>query len=178
MRRMLAVPILGALSLGVACGGGASEGNAPATSGATAATVATPAARAADAPAAGSTTGEVVVLAEGRFALPAAGAFEDPGFHHVVSATHELPAAIDIPAGARLVVELRDASRPGQTCSRQHPLSGCATVDWSDFEGRAGVPEGGVFDHRLVLATSEGERPVFLSESGALADAPDPLSPG
>ena len=82
-----------------------------------------------------------------------------------------------MPAGASLVLVLRDASRPGQTCDRQHPLSGCATVDWSVFEGRPGVPPGGVFDNRIVIRRPSGERTLFLSEGGVLADAPDSYSP-
>ena len=46
-------------------------------------------------------------------------------------------------------------------------------ADWSDFEDRPGVPPGGVFNNRIVIRRPSGERTLFLSESGALADAPD-----
>ena len=47
-------------------------------------------------------------------------------------------------------------------------------MDWSDDESRPNVPPGSVFDNRLEL----GEQTYFLSESGALAGAPDAFRPG
>ena len=119
-----------------------------------------------------------MLLAAGRFSLPAASSFGDRGFHEVLNATHQLPADLDVPPGARLVVSLRDAGRPGQSCGRDHPLSGCATVDWSDFDERPGVPPGGVFDNHVTIALDDGPRALFLSESNVLADGPDAYSPG
>ena len=175
---MLAAAVLGALALGAACGDGNADSSASATSTVTPAPTSKPGAQATDAPAEAPTTAGAVVLGEGQFSLPAAAAFEDEGFHLALSATNGLRADLEVAAGARLILELRDASRPEQTCGREHPTSGCATVDWSDFEGRPGVPEGGVFDNRLTIATSEGERAFFLSESGALVSAADLFSPG
>lgn len=119
-----------------------------------------------------------VLLAAGRFSLPAANSFGDRGFHEVLSATHLLSADLDVPPGVPLIVSLRDAGRPGQSCARDHPLSGCATVDWSDFDGRPGVPPGGVFDNHVTIALDDGPRTLFLGESDALADVPDAYSPG
>ena len=79
---------------------------------------------------------------------------------------------------AHLVLTLRDLGRPQQGCSREHPLSGCATVDWSDFDGRPNVPPGGVFEHRLVLQLASGAQAFFLSDSGSLNEAPDRYKPG
>ena len=71
---------------------------------------------------------------------------------------------------ARLVLALRDVSRPDQRCDREHPLSGCATVDWSDF--------GGVCDKRHTVSLGAGVRNFFLSESGSLMLVADAFSPG
>ena len=120
---------------------------------------------------------EEVVLASGMLVLPAAQAFGDAGFHEVLTAQTTLPDGV-VEAGSRVVLRLRDLTRPGQTCGSEHPLSGCATVDWSDFEGRPGVPEGGAFRQRLTLALSDGPRDFFLSEDGDLASAPDAYAPG
>ena len=91
--------------------------------------------------------------------------------------SHSLAQDLGSTAGAFLVVALRDIDRTDQACSSEHPLSGCATVDWSDFDGRPGVPPSGIFDNRLSLVLQSGTRHVFLSESSALADAPDLYKP-
>ena len=117
------------------------------------------------------------IIAAGVFSLAAADSFESEGFHQVIELDTVVAGGYTVLAGASLVLVLRDASRPGQTCDRQHPLSGCATVDWSDFEGRPGVPPGGVLDNRIVIRRPSGERTLFLSESGVRPDAPDAYSP-
>ena len=119
-----------------------------------------------------------VVLASGQMALSAAGAFGEPGFHEVLRAKDQLPAEVGGLAGSRLVLKLRDLSRPAITCDSPHPLSGCATVDWSDFPGRPRVPEGGAFVNRITLALTSGPHTFYLSESGQLMDTPEPYSPG
>jgi hypothetical protein len=115
------------------------------------------------------------VPASGTFDLPAAESFDAPGFHEVLEFMTTIPAAS---AGDNLIVRLRDVSRPTRTCDSEHPLSGCATVDWSDFEDRPAVPSGGVFDNRLSIDLADGTRTWYLSETGALADTPDDYSPG
>ena len=97
-----------------------------------------------------------LILAAGVFRLAAADSFESEGFHQVLEASASVPAGFTVPAGARLVLVLRDQSRPDQTCNREHPLSGCATV----------------------LHRASGDRALFLSETGVLAAAPDAYSPG
>lgn len=119
-----------------------------------------------------------MVLAAGTFELPAALAFGDPGFHEVLTATHTVPSDLGTTSGLRLVIALRDQSRPDVACGSEHPLSGCATVDWSDDPDRPNVPAGGVFDNSITLRLTEGPRTFFLSESGGLAGAPDPFVPG
>ena len=115
------------------------------------------------------------MLAEGSFELSTAAAFGDPGFHETLTASTTTVAA----AGpGRLVLALRDLDRPDQTCDQDHPLSGCATVDWSDSEDRPNVPEGGVFDNHVILDVAGETARLFLSESGALASVPDQFSPG
>lgn len=113
-----------------------------------------------------------------EFDLPAADAFGQPGFHEVLAAMLQLPQDLSSTDGMRLVHKLRDTSRPDVTCSRDHPLSGCATVDWSDSPSRPNVPPGDVFDNNITLQTASGERAFFLSESGGLRDEPDDFDPG
>ncbi len=119
------------------------------------------------APVTGATVGDAATAI-----VPAASSFDDPGFHEVVEVSGTLTDAV--PAGATLVLSLRDAGRPTATCGSEHPLSGCVTVDWSDSPGRPHVPSGGVFDNHLTV----GDRTWFLSEDGTLADRPDPFAPG
>jgi hypothetical protein len=116
------------------------------------------------------------ILLTGSIRVPAAREFSDPGFHETFVLTGTVPEAA---AGAtgELVVRLRDVGRPNLTCDRDHPLSGCATVDWSDFEDRPGVPPGGVFDNHLSVVSSSGAIALFLSERRGLASAPDEYSP-
>ena len=168
--RALALVLAGAIA---ACGAPVTE-----TGGATAAPAAPATGTPASAVGAASSDQTSVVLLAGEFRLPAAGSFGSPGFHEVLQATVALPDGFSASAGARLIVSLQDASRPAQACSRDHPLSGCATVDWSDSDGRPGVPPGGVFDNRLTLRTAAGEQSFFLSAAGALAATPDRFEPG
>ena len=120
--------------------------------------------------------GDDVVVMSGSVELPAAADFGDSGFHEPLTLSGTVPESAAGVAGD-IVVRLVDAGRPNQVCDREHPLSGCATVDWSDFEDRPGVPPGGVFDNRLSIVLGSGPVDVFLSESGGLADVPDQYSP-
>jgi hypothetical protein len=136
----------------------------------------------ATAPVAGSSPptqapGRLTLLA-GEFRLVAAAAFGDPGFHEVVAVTADVPTDLGDTAGLKMVLKLRDAGRSEQTCSREHPLSGCATVDWSDAVGRPKVPANGVFENSIALELESGTRTFFLSEAGTLEDAPDAFEPG
>ncbi len=128
-------------------------------------------------PVAQSGGGRDVVLLSGSVEIPGAQAFGAPGFHEPVLLTGAVPEAAAGVSG-ELVVRLRDAGRPNQTCDRNHPSSGCVTVDWSDFEDRPGVPPGGVFDNRLTVVSPAGPVALFLSETRGLASEPDAYSPG
>lgn len=116
------------------------------------------------------------VLLSGIIEIPAASDFGDPGFHEVIFLAGTLPDSADRVIGD-LVVSLRDLGNPDRTCNRDHPLSGCATVDWSDFEDRPGVPAGGVFDNHLSVVSTSGALNFFLSESRGLAATPDEYVP-
>ncbi len=129
-------------------------------------------------PGAASSQGPASTLVSGQLSLPAADAVGAPGFHEVLTVTDQLPDTLPSTAGKRLVLAVRDASRTGQTCSRDHPLSGCATADWSDDPARPKVPEGGVFENSLTLQFPTDPRSFFLSASGRLADKPDLFTPG
>lgn len=117
-------------------------------------------------------------LAAGEFSLPAAADFGDPGFHAVVTATATLPENGQVSSGGRIVLTLKDAGRPQQTCATEHPLSGCATVDWSDSPDRPHVPPSGVFINTITLQLASGPKTLYLSQSGALASGPDAFRPG
>lgn len=119
-----------------------------------------------------------LVLAAGTFRLPAASAFGQPGFHEAVTISSSVPVTPAPAAGRTLVVRLRESSRPGQTCSQDHPLSGCATVDWSDSPDRPKVPADGVFDNSLTLPLAGGPATLFLRADGALATRPEAFNPG
>jgi len=119
--------------------------------------------------------GEFIVFA-GTVEIPGAQTFGEPGFHEALVLAGVVPEPSAGISG-RLVVRLRDVGRPTQTCDRDHPLSGCVTVDWSDFEDRPNVPPGGVFDNRLTTVSAAGPIEMFLSEDGLLATVPDQYSP-
>lgn len=116
-------------------------------------------------------------IATGELDVPAATSFEEPGFHLAFERAHAVPDDLAPPAGAKLVVRMWDASRPDQTCTQEHPLSGCATVDWSDAVGRPNVPDSGVFDNRVTLVDASGARDFYLTEVRGLSDVPDPYVP-
>jgi hypothetical protein len=115
------------------------------------------------------------VIAGGTFALPAAHAFGEPGFHQVLTASRRLPARLH---GVRIVLTLSDASRPRQRCAEEHPLSGCATVDWSDDPSRPAVPPSGVFRNSITFRTRAGRVTLFLHPNGTLTRLPEPFRPG
>ncbi|MCH7737736.1 MAG: hypothetical protein IH872_10105 [Chloroflexi bacterium] len=110
--------------------------------------------------------------------MPAASSFGDPGFHAILFAKHDLPAGLGSVAGKRLVLKLWDAGRPERNCGSEHPLSGCATVDWSDAPGRPNVPSGGVFENSITLQIGASERRYYLSETGEFQDTPEAFDPG
>ncbi|MFQ5705564.1 MAG: hypothetical protein ACE5HT_16290 [Gemmatimonadales bacterium] len=120
----------------------------------------------------------VTVLGRGQLSLVAANDFSDPGFHQIVSARFTIPTGMPSTRGKRLTLRLSDATRPHVTCAREHPMSGCATVDWSDFQSRPHVPRGGVFANVLHTELETGPKDFYLSESMVLANVPDRYKPG
>jgi len=129
---------------------------------------------------ASATSGGSIALLTGTVSIDAAQSFEDRGFHQAVEITGTIPTLVSESSSPRatLRVSLWDASRPTQTCSRDHPLSGCVTVDWSDAPGRPHVPNDGVFANQLTLPTTDGTTTFNLRESGELAATPEQFSPG
>ncbi len=117
-------------------------------------------------------------VASGTLPLPAAQAFGEPGFHQVLTATARVPSRLGRSAGMKIVLTLRDVTRPRQTCSQDHPLSGCATVDWSDDPLRPNVPQSGVFINSVDVRLKSESRTYYLSENGTLARRPDRFQPG
>ena len=52
------------------------------------------------------------------------------------------------------------------TCNDEHPLSGCATVDWDDFTE-------GFFTNKLTVQTPAGPKEFFLNMAMGLGDELD-----
>ena len=173
-RTSLLSGVLAVALLALACGGDNTPADDPTETG-----PATPTARnETNTPGEPTAVGSSLMLAAGTFQLPAAESFGEAGFHEPIIVTDVISEDLGSTAGATLSVVLRDVSRPQQDCSSQHPLSGCATVDWSDDEDRPKVPPGGVLDNRLSLSLGSASRDLFLSESGNLATSPDAFQPG
>lgn len=118
------------------------------------------------------------VLLSGSLRLPAATSFEAPGFHEVLVAHGQVPARVAPAPRYRLTLMLRDRGRPRLRCSTDHPLSGCATVDWADDPSRPKVPAGGVFSNRITIRLGRAIETLYLRRSGLLARVPDAYVPG
>ncbi len=117
-------------------------------------------------------------LLSGSLALTAADSFGVPGFHQVLEARGHVPGRVTSARRLRLTFTLRDLGRPNQRCSTEHPLSGCATVDWADDPSRPKVPAGGVFSNRIMLRLGDSVETLYLRRSGTLARRPDSYAPG
>jgi hypothetical protein len=121
----------------------------------------------------------LTVLASGTFEVPAVQGINDaPGFHEVFDAAALVPPSIHVGSGSRILIRFRDRTRPDVTCASEHPLSGCVTLDWSDFPERPRVPAEGAFEQRLTLDAAAGHQDLFLSNSGTLNARPDHYEPG
>lgn len=115
---------------------------------------------------------EAQVIARGEISLPAATEIgSGPGFHERILRAHTVPDDLGPTQGRRLVVRLWDSSRPGITCSSEHPVSGCATVDWP-------LSAGDEFLNRVALVTPSGRRELHLRLDGSLSPDPQPPDPG
>lgn len=164
VRRLLPVMLVALLALLAACADGGEPAPQPTINDA--------------AEVAPATSGPSAVLATGTIAVVAANSFDDPGFHLLAVVNATLPADLSPTSGRQLVLTLRDSSRPDQTCARQHPLSGCVTIDWSDAPGRSNVPPGGVFDNHIALSVGGAQSVFFLHEDGRLDPEPETFDPG
>ena len=112
-----------------------------------------------------------IVIGRGRWTVPAALYFHQPGFHFVVAATQDIPISVRVEPGWTLVVTLQ-AARPSLSCPFDHPLSGCPTIDWSDDPARSHTPESGVFRNTLTLPFDSGARSLALRAGGTFAETP------
>ena len=118
-----------------------------------------------------------LVLAAGELRVPAAIDSDEPGFHEVFFVLQRLRPDLAPTAGRRLVVTLRDLTRPGQQCASDEPEDGCVTIDWSADPAEPRTPANGLFVNRLRLTLEAGERDYFLSRTMALNDVPDLIDP-
>jgi hypothetical protein len=113
--------------------------------------------------------------AEVRFSVPAVRNldFNSPGFHYPV--TVRLKVQGD---GRTVALALRDAGRPDQRCTQDHPLGGCVTVDWADDPSRPHVPRSGVFANTVAVSTAKGTELLHLHPAGTLDRRSEPYTPG
>jgi hypothetical protein len=120
-----------------------------------------------------------VPVATGTRVILAAQSFTERGFHDGLTITTRLRVRGPLLRGpATVLLTLRDASRPRQTCTENHPLSGCVTVDWSDDPARPHVPPSGVFTNALTVQTARGSRTLYLHPAGTLTARAEPFAPG
>lgn len=117
------------------------------------------------------------MLASGTLSLPAASIVGTTGDHEAFALTHRLTAEQGATAGQRLVVRLRDLSRPGMGCSSDEPEDGCATIDWSDDPSKPNVPRSGRFENRVTLELTSGVKDFFLTYNEVLVETPALIDP-
>ena len=113
------------------------------------------------------------VLAQGEVDLFFSTGPGSPNFNSAITQVHTVPVDLGPTAGQRLVLSLRDASRPDQFCDPTDPsgglFEGCAVVDWP-FPGRRGI-------NLVELALASGDRTFHLRMSDELSDDPEPEGP-
>jgi hypothetical protein len=80
--------------------------------------------------------------------------------------------------GRTVALALRDAGRPDQRCTQDHPLGGCVTVDWADDPSRPHVPRSGVFANTVAVSTAKGTELLHLHPAGTLDRRSEPYTPG
>ncbi|MCA9692117.1 MAG: hypothetical protein KC636_21115 [Myxococcales bacterium] len=106
-------------------------------------------------------------LVRGEFTIPA-GAVVDA---FVFSAEGEPPPFSTV--GADVIVRVLDLTHPerDQTslCSGNHPLNGCATVDYGAF--------GDTYDNHLIVAGEGGPIALHLFKDRTIQFGPEPLPP-
>ncbi len=112
-------------------------------------------------------------LASGELALPAARAFGDAGLHERLGSPHAVGAAAHRDTAGPPTAR---CDPPTQTSGSEHPLSGCATVHWSDDVSRPKIPVGGVFENSITVRLATGTLRLFLCETG-LSETNGPHEP-
>lgn len=105
---------------------------------------------------------EPIDIASGTFEVPQFTTTSDPNYHTVRTFRGQLPAGLSETAGRRLTIELFDVNNPDLSCDFQHPLGGCTTIDWDDFQSAANVPPSGYFDNSFTATFGGVERRLFL----------------
>lgn len=98
-----------------------------------------------------------------------------PNLYSEFELVHQIPAEVGPTAGLTLVVALRDAGRPEQTCPHSAPNSGCVVVDWSPIvELDDGTRQ---FDQTVTLDLDSGPRTFFLYSDLSLRPQRDSTVP-
>ncbi len=105
------------------------------------------------------------VLAVGTFTIPAGATVEEFSF------TAPFDGGATILSGETVVVAIRDLSHPrrDQTvlCPGNHPLDGCATVDYGAF--------GMTHDNRITFEGPRGPWAIHLFKDRSIQPEPEPL---
>lgn len=105
------------------------------------------------------------VIASGQFELREGIQFKQFTFHHTI------PAGLGSTAGRQMAIRLRDLTDPDRTCDADHPLSGCATVDYSlELTGQ-------IFRNLVAVQTTAGPAELHLRLDDTLSSQPEPARP-
>lgn len=82
----------------------------------------------------------------------------DPNLYTEMRAQGTIPATVSGFSGRELVVSLRDAGRPQQTCTSDSPNSGCVVLDYSPIV----ATDVTQFDLTVTVDTTAGRQTYFL----------------
>ncbi len=108
-------------------------------------------------------------LTSGTFEVPQFSRTSDATYHTARAASGTLPATLPDTVGRQLVIELFDVDNPTVRCTFDHPLGGCTTIDWDDFQESANVPPSGYFDNSFTTTMAGTERKLFLRRDLSLS---------
>ncbi len=110
-----------------------------------------------------------IEIVSGSFEVPQFRSTSDPNYHTFRSITGQLPADLPDTAGRQLTIVLFDIDNPDLSCEIQHPLEGCTTIDWDDFQGVPNVPLSGYFDNSFTTRMGGEETKLFLRQDLSLS---------
>ena len=110
------------------------------------------------------------VIASGQFELREGIQFKQFSFRHTV------PLGLGSTTGRQLAVRLRDVTQPDRTCEIDHPLSGCATIDWPLPEGTVPLVDEN-FRNLVAVETANGLLEFHLRMDDGLSSQPEPVHP-